>query len=395
MKTWHIIKESALVTTMSLILFYLLTLAPVKKKYYKVMPGGVDFEVYDLIFTGSMKPGIINDTNIVLVELGDTRGEIADQLNILNKYHPKVIAVDAIFSSEGEPLENLKMEMAMEQNDRIVMGSLLVDTPALHVEKGVFSAAAKDKVGYININADKMTSVVRSYYPFARINDSMQRSFTSEIVRLYDDQAYQKLRQRKNEIEMVNYSANLENYFNISKEQLPDYDSTGQLDKLKDKIILMGFFKNQPPLVLEDLHFTPMNPVFSGKSFPDMYGIVIHANILSMILSDQYINMASKNMSYVYAFIITFLFSLFIIEAHYGDNNPRLKKLGLIQYIIIVLVGYIFIQLFHYTRYKVYLEPIVVSMVISIVFLSYYKSLANFLHKKFKYRTIFAEKPKT
>ena len=50
------------------------------------MPGGVDFEVYDLIFTGSMKPGIINDTNIVL-ELGDTRGEIADQLNILNKYH--------------------------------------------------------------------------------------------------------------------------------------------------------------------------------------------------------------------------------------------------------------------------------------------------------------------
>ena len=61
-----------------------------------------------------------------------------------------------------------------------------------------------------------MTSVVRSYYPFARINDSMQRSLHLRLLGCNDDQAYQK-RQRKNEIEMVNYSANLENYFNIQR----------------------------------------------------------------------------------------------------------------------------------------------------------------------------------
>ena len=52
--------------------------------------------------------------------------------------------------------------------------------------------------------------------------------------------------------------------------------------------------------------FHTHEPGIFRQEFSDMYGIVIHANILSMILSDQYINMASKNMSYVYAFIITF-----------------------------------------------------------------------------------------
>ena len=36
--------------------------------------------------------------------------------------------------------------MALEQNDRIVMGSLLVDTPALHVEKVYFLLLRKTKL---------------------------------------------------------------------------------------------------------------------------------------------------------------------------------------------------------------------------------------------------------
>lgn len=392
MKAWHLIKESLLVTGMSLLFFYLLTLAPVKKKYYKVLPGGSDFELYDLVFTGSMKPGIITDTNIVLVELADTRSDIADQLNILNKYEPAVVGIDAIFSSEGEPLGNLKMEMALAASNRIVMGSMLIDTPDAHIEKGVFSSAVQGRQGYINLNAEKPTSVVRSYYPFATVGDTVRRSFTSEIARVYNEKTFKKLQSRANDIEVINYTANLENYFSISRDQLTDYDTTGQLDRLKGKIILMGFFRTQPPNVLEDLHFTPMNPVFSGKSFPDMYGIVIHANILSMIISDKYINMSSKTMSYWYGFIVTFLFSLFIIYANNEETSLKVKRLGLIQYIIIVLVGYMLIQVFNHFRYKVFLEPIVISMVLSIVFLSYYKKLAVYMNKKFNYRSVFIQK---
>lgn len=393
MKAWHIIKESVLVTGMSLLLFYLLTLAPLKKKYYKILPGGSDFELYDLVFTGSQKPGIIRDTNIILVELADTRSEIADQLNIMNKYQPKVIGVDAVFSADGEPQENLKMEMALSQSKNIVLGSELTDTPRLKQITGVFATAVEGKLGYTNLNADQSTSVVRSYFPFQELDGKKIPSLSTEIVRLYDENAFQKLSGRNNKIEMVNYSANLENYLSISKEQLPEYDTTGQLAKLKDKIILMGFFKNRPPHVLEDLHFTPMNPVFSGKSFPDMYGVVIQANILSMVISGDYITQASRGASYLFAAILTFLFSLFIIEAHQGENNPRLKRLGIIQYVMVVLTGYLFIQLFHYWRYKVHLEPIVISMVISIVFLSYYRSLANYLHRKFGYQSVFIKKP--
>lgn len=389
MKTFDVIKEGFIVTVFSLLAFFLLTLIPFKKKYFKVLPGGADVEIYDIVFAGSEKPGIIKDSNIVLVELGNDRNEIADQLNILNKYAPRVIGIDAFFSDPGDPLENVKLEMALTQKNNVILSSTLIETDTMEIDEGIFCEPVQMPCGYNNFNAPTEISVVRSYFSHVIIDHKKQESFSSLIVKLFDSTKYHALQKRKDDMEMINYTANLENFFNISREQLLEYDSTGQLDRLNGKIILMGFFKSSPPLVLEDLHFTPMNPLFSGKSFPDMYGVVIHANIISMILNGKYINMAGKWLSYLYAFVITFLFSLFIIKANVKSDSTLAKRLGKIQYLFIVLVGYLLVMIFKYYKYKVFLEPIVVSMVLSLLFLNYYKRIAQYLHKKFNFNTVF------
>ena len=69
------------------------------------------------------------------------------------------------------------------------------------------------------------------------------------------------------------------------------YPAKADLSFIKDKIVLLGFMGiNLNDKTFEDIFFTPLNERYAGKSFPDMYGVVIQANIISMILNKKYIN---------------------------------------------------------------------------------------------------------
>jgi len=58
---------------------------------------------------------------------------------------------------------------------------------------------------------------------------------------------------------------------------------------------------------LEDKYFTPLNQTYAGRAFPDMYGGVVHANIISMILNEDYIDHMSETTSLIFAVILCFL----------------------------------------------------------------------------------------
>ncbi len=48
---------------------------------------------------------------------------------------------------------------------------------------------------------------------------------------------------------------------------------------------------------LEDKFYTPLNEKYIGRAFPDMFGGVVHANIITMILNEDYIDTISSNQS--------------------------------------------------------------------------------------------------
>ncbi len=155
--------------------------------------------------------------------------------------------------------------------------------------------------------------------------------------------------------------------------------------------MLLGFFVKTPPLVIDDLHFTPLNEIVSGKSFPDMYGVVIHANILSMILSGKYPRLASAGIAYLFAFLITLLFNFYILLRYNKKAHPSHLGFILVQIFSILLMLYFFLILYKYFFFKVALEPIMICMVLSLEMDSLYKRLALWLHKKYRYKTVFSK----
>jgi hypothetical protein len=57
----------------------------------------------------------------------------------------------------------------------------------------------------------------------------------------------------------------------------------------------------------DDKYFTPLNFRYAGKSHPDMFGGVVHANCVSMILAGNYVDSMSDIWSYIWAVIILYI----------------------------------------------------------------------------------------
>ncbi len=386
-----ILKDSLIATVVYTLVYFFYVLVPWKKSFSGSLPGGGDFEIYDLKFTGSLNDKIVTDTNIVLIEIGDSRNEIADQLILLSQYSPKAVGIDAHFAAPGDTLEDLKMAFALNQLPVVITGANFIDTPAAHLDSGAFAHISNTQTAFLNLDAPSDYSVVRSYYPAIKNGKETYESFTTRIIGAVDSAAYKKLLKRGLEREVINYTANLPNYLNISKLELNDYEASGQLDIVKGKIVLLGFFKNAPPDVLDDFRFTPVNNRFFGKSLPDMYGLVIHANILSMALADNYITEVTGFYSWCYAFGFAFLYNVFLFYFKTRKKVPGKRFFSIAQYLIIVLLGYFFLKLFDIANIKVELEPIISLLVISVAMVGVYKKVALYLNKKYNYNTTFKQ----
>lgn len=390
----QLIKESLVATFVTLIITYSVSFIPLSLEFGKALRQGfADFDIYDLYYSGKPKQNSKRDPNIVLIESGADRSEIADQINLINTYDPKVVGVDIFFDKPSDSVNDLKLNNALHAKTNMVIARRFENKAGLI--PNMFCSQGKDKCGYANFLGHEF-SVIRSYSPCFEIDGEKQYAFTSLIAEMYDPNSYERLLHRNNNLELINYIGNLESFTSISKEELVEYHLSEQLQNIiKDKIVMLGFFvKNthQNPLILQDLHFTPLNERVFGKAYPDMYGVVIHANIMSMILSGKYATLVSTFTTYLIAILLTWAFNMYIISRYFKKEHPSHGKLMLIQFLVILALFYIFLQIYNWFLIKVPLEPIMIAMVISLEMLGLYKSLAIFLHKRFKYQSVFTHK---
>jgi CHASE2 domain-containing sensor protein len=396
---YFVLKESLMATLMTIIITFAVSFIPIKFEFSKaIRQEFLGFDIYDLYYTGKHLKNTQRDTNIVIVEIGKDRATIADQVNLLQKYSPAVIGLDVVFDKEAQdPLENIRLLQAITQHNNIVFASRLeIDSTSKKAGFVTNFFDEKDRhfpAGYINFIGNQF-SVLRNYPPFYKINDSVYSSFTSVIIKKFSAEKFRKLQKRNKKSEIINYTGNLENFTTLSAEQLLAGDSTGQLGSLlTGKIVLVGYFvKPGVPLVIEDLHFSPLNVQLSGKSNPDMYGVVIHANILSMILNENYAGQASDFLSYLIAAFLIFLFLFYMLSEYKKKQHPKHGKFLLIQFLLILLMMYVFVQVFNLFLVKVPLLPIMIALVLCVELLGVYKNIALWLHKKYHYKTVFAHK---
>src|SRR5690606_1880692 len=122
---------------------------------------------------------------------------------------------------------------------------------------------------------------------------------------------------RNNYSETINYRGNILDLHNASSfsgryfalDWYQALDPEYVLPELiTDKIVIMGYMGDDfEDTSWDDKFFTPLNRQYAGKTNPDMYGPVVHANIVSMILNEDYIDELPDWLEWVIAIILCFI----------------------------------------------------------------------------------------
>ena len=132
-----------------------------------------------------------------------------------------------------------------------------------------------------------------------------------------------------------------------------------------------------------------MNEKFAGKTIPDMNGIIVHANIISMVLEGNYIKKLPKWTAWVMAIIIGWIhMSLFIryyLESHIWFH--LVAKLA--QVFSVILFAYLGIYIFDKFAIKLDMKYTLYVIALAVDVIYFYEAFVGWLHRKYGYQTIF------
>lgn len=331
-----------------------------------------DLDLTDMVFTEFRDDShAFFDSSIVIVNIGRlSREEIAQEVRNISRHQPRAIGIDAFFRAPKDPTGDSLLADAFRQAGNVVLVSKVsyntdeehdedraeqvFDT--LELSAPMFASAARH--GFANLVVDQQEAFMtcREVTFAERYQGGTEESFPLVIAGMVDDRAHRVALDRKNETEVVNYRGNLSSFYSVDADLA--IDSTADLSFLRGKIVLMGYLgPTFAERSLEDAFFTPLNPQYVGRSYPDMYGIVVHANVLSMILRGDYINKMSVStgitigMLLLIVNVMVFSFVFTHIENWY-DTIALVLQVGQS-----ILIFYLLVTVFATYNYKLYLTP--------------------------------------
>ncbi len=261
------------------------------------------------------------EENIVLVNIGKiNRRGIAEMINIINKSKPKLIGIDARFylEKEDDPVGDFMLSEAIKNTEEFVIAcevdnadeaskrwnDLLMPIPLFLDSTGAHPA-------HVNTgNSESGDFIFWGEFPpyETTVDGRTVTSLSLRITELYDPAAADDFKARKNETEIIYFKGNLDKYFKLDIEQVFDEDFDPEL--IEGKIVLMGYMGTgsyTDYFFDEDKFYSPLNEKLLGRGFPDMYGVVVHANIISMMLERKYVNPVPDHIEVIFGILVAYL----------------------------------------------------------------------------------------
>lgn len=271
-----------------------------------------DFDPSDIVYSRLRDPEPVADTNVVLVNIGTLpRQGIAAQISALASFQPAVIGVDVLFfNPHPEPEADSALARALRSGVPVVFASQLLKPSQ---KTGRFDSLALpvapfDKLadnGFANLigGSREEPMTVRDMAIRQSLKDSTVLPFALRIARYkYGAQVDSLLAQRRELTMPISYRRQARHYARLT---LQDFMQGHLPVNLKDKVVLLGYMgPNDLTTDLEDKFFTPLNPRYAGKAMPDLYGVVVHANIISMVGAQDYINQMPEKMAHALGFLL-------------------------------------------------------------------------------------------
>jgi CHASE2 domain-containing sensor protein len=161
-------------------------------------------------------------------------------------------------------------------------------------------------------------------------------------------------------------------------------------DVFEGKIVILGYLgEDLSNTSWEDKLYTPLNTKYAGRTNPDMYGVVVHANILSMILNGNFIDSMSERAGIMIGALLCLLnvigFSLiYRLLPRWYDGLT--KSIQLIEALILLLVV---VMVFHFFSYKLNLTLGIIAVLFAGDSLEVYYGVLKNLFSKEQRRLLF------
>ena len=296
-----------------------------------------DFELTDLVMS-TLREEPPADPNVVLINIGDGNREmIAAMLDVIGQYEPTVMGVDVTFNEPKPYAEDSLLELVLSKYDNIVIGSELrlyneetdrFDTLLIPEER----LAQHADWGFVNLVTDAENQDDVKFCREIVVRQTIQGrneeelAFAVKLAQYVSSEKTEKFLRRGNVIETVNYRGNaLNNGQSKFGTRYSVLDFTDVFNEnfvpelIKDRVVIfcyMGKYLGDNQ-TRTDIYFTPLNKNYVGRGEPDMFGGVIHANVVSMILHEDYVNTMSGIWAVIWA-IIACLFNVFLFKIVYG-----------------------------------------------------------------------------
>lgn len=323
-----------------------------------------NFKISDVYFSQVRDNESIEiDTNIVIVNIGYLpRAGLGAQLEIISRYKPKVIGLDALIKREARtkdgrltPEQDSVMEVFLQiasERCPIVFASKLekpnektksfdsLGLPHTPFQKYI-------QTGYVNVVTDEDTrfETARIVSPKEKVKDSIEYSFATKLTQIAYPNKAAKLLERNNEVETIYYRGNWQKFMVIDPMDVLDENFDPSF--FKDKIVIMGYMGSTflQDDGIDDRYYTPLNTRPVGRAATDMYGIMIHANMISMILHENYIDVIPSYLAIIVSVLMAFanavLFTYIYFHRKLGTWYDVITK-G-VQLVEVVIFVFIFI----------------------------------------------------
>ncbi|MFY7787320.1 MAG: CHASE2 domain-containing protein [Thermoflexibacteraceae bacterium] len=375
-----------------------------------------DYKITDVVFSQRIHNSddeVVVDSNIVVVNIGNLkRDDLAQEIMVLNKYNPKVIALDITFKKPKLEEQDSVLEVAFSQTKNLVLGTVLendtiidntiywqhltTSIPRLHQHADAHGFVNTISTGKSQFETWRETAVQENI-----LNKNKEYSFAVAITKLVNPTATEKFLQRNKEYEIINYTGNIsrvENgkvikgkYLSLSTKDVMTENFEPEL--IKDKIILMCYLGEPINGTTwdDDKYYTSMNKRPVGRTHPDMYGGVGHANIISMILADEPIDEMPEWFDYIVAVLLCYInvviFSAINFSARLDIWYGLLTKI--IQITEALLITYLIVFFFANYRLKLDFSLTITAILLAgdVLEIYYHLFLTLFEKAKLKVKT--------
>ena len=326
-----------------------------------------DVEFTDVVYSKLREDPRAED-DVVLVNLSNLpREAVAEQIRIINKYNPKVIGIDSFFPFPKDSLTDLQLAAALEEVDNLVMASKVLKFvekengdwyfDSLRLSAPIFRENAQFAHANLVTNEETQQEDVktnRTFNPVLPYKDTTQMAFAVKVASIYAPEKTEKFLSRNKDLEYINYKGNslgAQSNFATTFFALSPYDVFNENfvpEMIEGKIVLIGFLGRYfgDRYNVEDKYFTPLNKKYAGRGEPDMYGVVIHANIISMILDEDYVGTISDNAKILIAIllcylnVVAFMWIYYRLPAWYDGITKLVQLLELILIVGLIIYAY-------------------------------------------------------